>query len=419
LGWKETLDHVNRAVGRGAPESGELPAPFTAVAVADAARVDLSLPAPERWTQAAAARPGALATLIEAAEYLIAGFGGAASGAYHALSRLAYPFYRLFGNYIDEGLAMADAAGQSRVATTVLQRLYSFGYMAPGCSTCVIEEVASGAKRHFRSLDWPMVRAMRACAQLHEFYGAAHDARPRYRSAGMYGMLGLLSAAKPGFAVSINHAPLRFAATPRVDPLLLLRKVFDDAQIATYGEAVAALSGRDPGIGAPGAPVFYVVSGAGKGEACVIEWGSAGQGCRIRDIRQANATSAPGYRVLLQTNHYDNLPGTPSPLPNYGTEDALYGSSAGLQYLTPLKYSSMARRRALRTALDALLGTTRRLPGAAELLEIYSRAPLFTYESAQWVSLDPASGGLEMWVRGEASLNGFSAQTMQRCFAGR
>jgi len=215
LSWEKTLDHVNRAVGKGAPESDELPSRFTAVAVADAARVDLSLPAQERWTQAAAARPGALKALIESAEYLIAGFGGAASGAYHALSRLAYPFYRAFGNYIDEGLAMADAAGQSRVATTVLQRLYTFGYLAPGCSTCVIEHLASGRKRHFRSLDWPMVRAMRTCAQIHEFYGKPDDAAPRYRSAGMYGVLGLLSAVKPGFAVSINHAPLRFAARPR------------------------------------------------------------------------------------------------------------------------------------------------------------------------------------------------------------
>jgi hypothetical protein len=380
-----------------------MPPAFALRQVADVARVDLSLPAAQRWAQAAAQKPGGLKALVDSAESLIRSFGRAASAAYGILSPLAYPFYARFGNYIDEGLALADAEGQSRAATTILQRLYTLGYLAkaphaprPGCTTCVIEHVESGAKRHFRSLDWPMVGAMGKAAQVHEFYGRASDTRPQYTSAGMCGVLGLLSAAKPGFAVSINHAPQRCAASLHSDPLLLLRRVFDAAHIVDYRQAVEALSGKRAEFGVPGAPVFYVVSGKGRGEACVIEWSHAKEGCRVLDIGQVNASEAGGFRLLLQTNHYDE---TDSPFAKYNTAQDVDGGDADAQYATALAQSSKARRRRLRSALNMLLDSARGLPSVRELQQVYAEPPIFNYESAQWVSLDPASGELGMWVR--------------------
>jgi hypothetical protein len=368
-----------------------------------------------------------LKDLIASAENVIdPGESIAARLAYKVGALLTYPFYLAFGNLVAETLALADAEGLPRRKVMILQRLYTLAYLDPfGCSTCVVEHVDTARKLHFRTLDWPMLRAMRESAQIHAFQWDNGDKSFGYESAGMYGMVGLLSAAKPGFSVTINYAPKRFAASMNNDPLLMLRRVFDDEKIRSYVDAVSALSGSNDKIGIAGAPVFFTIAGCGKGEACVIELGAPHERPNRIDIATQTPTAIDGYRILVQTNHYEDdvLRGGQRDLAAHNKPAWVYGAEECMSYATPLNNSSAERKRLLRNGLEQAIRTGclrfERAAGTWQtkgLWDVYSQPPLYNFETAQWVQLDPLEGKVRMWVRAPEALNAIKRDAVRKCF---
>lgn len=171
--------------------------------------------------------------------------------------------------YRDEIATIARQIG--RVGAVMLNLSYEWA-----CTTGVAADPERPGNRMLRTLDWPTAGL-----------GANMVVTAQRGEAGLYynitwpGFVGVLTAMAPGrFSAAINQPPLnRRTPVMRLDwlidrariwrqeglpPVHLLRQVFDRCR--TYGEAAEML--RTAPLCAP---AFFILSGVGADEGCVIE----------------------------------------------------------------------------------------------------------------------------------------------------
>ncbi len=113
--------------------------------------------------------------------------------------------------------------------------------------------------------------------------------RRKFITVGILGMVGVLSGMLPKkYSVTINYAPtIKMPISYGYDPLMLLREVFEDCD--SYEDAVTKLKKTRLSTN-----VFFLISGAKKGQACIIE--RTQNSYNIRNIEK---------NVLAQANHFN------------------------------------------------------------------------------------------------------------------
>lgn len=297
-------------------------------------------------------------------------------------SKVAYvALYRPFGHYVADSDHLAALAGHDMLTPpdmAGLQRLYTLCHA--GCSSVMAWDAAAGRMMHFRSLDWPSAPAIADASRVVVARRGGQDA---YAAAGIVGMVGLLTAVKPGFSVCINYAPWRGPSCSfNVEPSFLLRQLMD-SPLATYDDAARAIAAWRPA-----APVFVSLCGIARGEACVFEFGAAWHGggrCHRRGMGDGD--------WLIQTNHF--------------VEDGPFARHvAGQAPHQPWDHdgwddhSIRATSRARHRLLDDSLRTRHGGRTLQEsLFEVFSRRPVWNRQTAQWVEMVPATGSLRLWTR--------------------
>nr|CAM74028.1 hypothetical protein MGR_0210 [Magnetospirillum gryphiswaldense MSR-1] len=191
--------------------------------------------------------------------------------AWKVATRAAYgAIYQPFGLYMDESNHLADRIGDHILARSdlaAMQRLYTLSHA--GCSTVMAWDRRQGHMVHFRSLDWPSASAIAAASRIYVGHRANREV---FAAAGLLGMVGFLTAVKPGFSIAINFAPWRGTSfSLNADPTFLIRRLME-SPISTYAQAYQHIKDWRPG-----APVFISLCGIAKGEACIFEFGTRGQ----------------------------------------------------------------------------------------------------------------------------------------------
>jgi hypothetical protein len=259
------------------------------------------------------------------------------------------------------------------------QRQYTWSHV--GCTTAALWDENAGHMVCARSLDWPAANAIAKSTRYFDF----HDQSDRVTChvAGLTGMVGVLTAVKPGgFSVVLNFAKVFFSARARSDPTFLIRKLVCDPAITTYAQAVEAVMHWEVG-----APCFITLCGVGRGEACVVEFPPHPHRPRLRRVR--------GEQSLVQANHYDpdgefGVLNTRNPRAEPPPGDDWYDA--------PLITNSGYRRRVLEHGLQQL----QRNPTAdldAALLALWRWPPVFNHETAHVVVMRPATGTMRIWTR--------------------
>ena len=247
----------------------------------------------------AAGAPG----LAEAAPDLLAEIVGMARGRYGRLAlgvgdAVARRWLENADNpYLDEIGAVADHLGQP--GAYMLNLSYEWS-----CTTGVGPDPSGEGSRLLRTLDWPLDGLGRTLMVARQ-RGAVGD----FYNISWPGFSGITTALAPGrFGAALNQPPARSTyplmaidwVVNRVGvwrhrglpPTHLLRRVFD--QCRDYAEAKEMLCGTPLCL-----PVFFILSGMGPGEGCVIE--------RLEEsakVREAPASAA---------NHWlaQRVPGRP------------------------------------------------------------------------------------------------------------
>lgn len=302
--------------------------------------------------------------------------------AWKIASRAAYgAIYRPFGHYVADSDHLAGLAGSDLLAPAdmaALQRLYTLAHA--GCSSVMAWDEDAGRMVHFRSLDWPSADSIADATRV--VVGRRGDCDV-YAAAGIVGMTGLLTAVKPGFSVCINFAPWRGPSCSfNVEPSFLLRRLMD-SPVDTYAQAAAEIAGWRPA-----APVFISLCGVARGEACIFEFGAA---WHRRAHRHVIPMGDSGW--LIQTNHFaEGSPFAAHTVPQAPPRPWNDGGWDG--------YSIRATSRARRRLLDDSLRVSRHgRPLRAALMEAFTRRPVWNHQTAQWVEMVPATGGIRVWVR--------------------
>ena len=291
--------------------------------------------------------------------------------------------------YVAEIKALAKLLGESPYDLALIQQQYTWVHL--GCTVTAFWDKSRGEMVHLRSLDWDMRAKIAAATRLVECYARQGDAQPSYRALGIGGMVGLLTAVKPGaFSVSINYSPWNKAGY-YIDPTIRLREVMDDPGVRDYASARAALSDKTRPVGAP---VFYTLCGTQPHELCVIEWsgpallpGFEGE-CYVRE-----ADHSSGNALIVQANHHDL--GGPYAMHNPGSMPNSVGNGQEA-YDCKLETSSVARYLALYGAVRQGMETS---AGAlASGWAAYRIPPLWNKETVHWAVMRPASGTIEAWA---------------------
>ncbi len=296
-------------------------------------------------------------------------------------TRAAYQASLKFrGRYVAESDYLAGALGDGLLSPADmagLQRLYTLAHA--GCSAVMGWDEDSGRMVHFRCLDWPSAPAIAQASRLYEAVGL--DGAPVYGGAGILGLVGCLTAAKPGFSAAINFAPWTGPSlSPNRDPTFLLRELME-SPISTYDEARASI-----GYWRPSAPVFITLCGIRKGEASILAFGAdwnRHRGCHVTEL---------GDRPwLVQTNHYDPsgpfAAHNPRPISRPPASEALWDEYSLLQ-------TSEVRKERIEESLSE--------GGAgleATLRQAFAQAPVWNHQTAQWVTMIPATGEIRLEVR--------------------
>ncbi len=295
------------------------------------------------------------------------------AAAWWAATRTAYgTTLKPFGRYIGESDHLAAVLGGGELSPADmagLQRLYTFAHA--GCSVVMGWDEAAGRMVHFRCLDWPSAAAIAAASRLYDAVG--RDGSPVYRSAGVLGLIGCLTAVKPGFSASINFAPWTGPSlSPNPDPTFLLRQLME-SPLDSYEEAKAEIERWRPS-----APVFIALCGPRKGEACVAAFGAAWsrhRGCHLTEIGKDP--------WLVQTNHFD--PSGPFAAQN---KKPVPADRTDWDDCTLLQ-TSVARKIRIEEALRA----------DRPLRQVYAEPPIWNRDTAQWVTMIPGTGDLRLEVR--------------------
>ena len=298
--------------------------------------------------------------------------------AWWIATRTAYAaILKSSGRHIEESDYLAGTLGRaslSRADMAGLQRLYTFAHA--GCSVVMGWDEAADRMVHFRCLDWPSAEAIARASRLYQ--AVDEDGVIVYRAAGILGLVGCLTAAKPGFSAAINFAPWRGPSlSPNPDPTFLLRELMESPAV-TYDEARAAITRWRPS-----APVFISLCGTHRDEACVLSFGAAWnrhRGCHVEEIGQRP--------WLVQTNHFD--PGGP-----FGYQNKPWVEEDAAEWETlSLLQTSLARKEKIRKALFSAGDGLER-----SLRAIFAEPPVWNRQTAQWVTMIPATGEVRLEVR--------------------
>lgn len=343
---------------------------------ADTRRVDLDAAGPAgRWADMD--RPEDVAALRTLAGAMLGDINRKRlwQVAWKIASRAAYVgFYKPFGHYIADSDHLARLVGCDHLAPAdmaALQRLYTLSHA--GCSSVMAWDAAAGRMVHFRSLDWPSAPAI---AHATRHCSMQRGGREVYAAAGILGMVGLLTAVKPGFSVCINFAPWRGpSCAPGLDPSFLVRRLMD-SPVTSYAEARAVIAGWRPA-----APVFISLCGVEKGEATIFEFGAAWHGagrCHVVEMDERD--------WLIQTNHYSAR----SPYAAHAVVQApqlAWGDDGWDDF--SIRATSMARHALIEEGLQ----------DGADFATLYAIRPVWNGQTAQWVAMVPATGALTVWGR--------------------
>ncbi len=245
--------------------------------------IDLGLPEKQRWAEV-------IEREADVARALTANAIGQLSPAARRLARAVGPLFRVAyrlsgGRYRGEMAAWARALGVSASSATMLNCSYEGSHvgsrMGLGC-TAGVRWVRGLGMVHLRNMDWDLP-GLGAATRLFRFHAGEHA----FVTVGITGLVGVLSGMVPGaYSATINWAPAARMPRFRFGPLFLLREVLETCP--TYEEAVAALEHTPLS-----SPVFFVVCGRRKGEACVIE-----------RLPERAVVRAMRGETLVQANHH-------------------------------------------------------------------------------------------------------------------
>lgn len=299
-----------------------------------------------------------------------------ARGLYHTV-------YRKVGSFLADSDFLADEAGvMSRAEMAIMQRQYTFAHLAsnfvkPGCSsTCI--RTAEGW-RLMRSLDWGNLNVMAPAVRAYDFVNAAGRVT---HTAGIQGMVGVLTFCREGLAGSINFAPNPKSLKPigrGIDPLFLLRRLVEDPAVDTLEAAITLIVGTKLS-----APVFITLCSDQSDTAAVVEI--------ARDGRHNVRLAKDG--LLVQTNHFD--PGGPFAAQN--TARVMRDGTPWEWYYSELLENSQRRARDLEQRLRRVVGASA-LEVEHACREAYSLPPTWNHESIYWTFAAPRAGSMRLWVR--------------------
>jgi hypothetical protein len=292
--------------------------------------------------------------------------------------------YKPFGHYMKDSDHLARLVGPksvSRADMAGLQRLYTLSHA--GCSTVMAWDAANRRMVHFRSLDWPSADAIARASRL---YAGQVGGSVRFSAAGLLGMVGFLTAVKPGFSVAINFAPWTGTSLSlNADPTFLVRQLMA-SEVSDYAAAHRAIAAWRPG-----APVFISLCGVEKGEACIFEFGAA-----WAEYGPVHPIPMGDRPYLIQTNHY--APDSPFAAHNRAQSPPKPWDDPDWDGEGILK-TSVARRALIAERLGQALAADAADLSAA-LHDAYALRPVWNHETAQWVEMVPQTGGIRAWVRG-------------------
>ncbi|MBI2799964.1 MAG: hypothetical protein HYX63_06685 [Gammaproteobacteria bacterium] len=310
-------------------------------------------------------------------------FGGGRGVITQPLASLAYRLvYRHWGQYSADSDWFAEQSDGllSPAQCAFLQRQYSWTHASPytgGCSTISLWDHVAQEMVCFRSLDWPAAEAIGRTTRIFDLRGPRGETHGS--SAGMMGMLGILTGVREGVSVVLNFAPSPgLAGRCKPDPTLMLRRFFEDLSVHDFSDAVELLSRERPG-----APCFITVCGVNRGEACVLGWDVAGP----PEIRWADKAG-----VLVQTNHYHNASSAVG-----RNKPQLRSAPPGGWFHTKLQRNSQQRAQFLLSELRKLISAQEPITSEA-LCKLYSQPPVWNHETAHWVEMRPKHNQLRAWV---------------------
>lgn len=293
-----------------------------------------------------------------------------------ARGRTKHPRYGADSDHLAR-LFFAGLASEAQVA--FLQAQYTHAHaIASACTSSVIWDHERQSMRHFRSLDWRSTGEIARATRTMEFRRA--DGTAAFRSAGIAGMVGLLTAVGRGFSVAINYAPWGWFGTGTGDdPTYLLRDLMQDDAVDSFARAFARIEKWRPA-----APVFLTLCGIAGDEGAAFEFGF-GPGKRM-DCR-AVAMSKRGF--LVRSNHFD----PESPFAARNLRQVL-GPDADWEGC-----SLMATSQRRRDMVEAALAQAQGRDLDAALDRVYAAAPVWNRQTAQWVAMRPATGEIDIRVR--------------------
>ena len=329
--------------------------------------------APERWRQVIEKDAGLLREVCSSMEGMLAHHG--ISIPVRIVSAVMYHvLYKRHGYFIDESNLFADHGRISRPLMAFLQRQYTWSHMA--CTTASVFDAATNEMVMLRSLDWPGAETLARATRLHEFQDAA--GRTAFLSAGLTGMVGILTGVKPGaFSVALNFAHARRSIRPAADPTMMIRRLLEDPGANSFGAAKLAISKWNLG-----APCFISLCGIAKGEGCVFEFlpGGAHQVREMGDVP-----------YVVQANHYDGKEDT-------AATQQMEASDTEARFQATLAQSSGMRRRQVETRFAAWGANPGGEPVEAAALRVWSEVPVRNYETTQFVVMRPSKGAMNIWV---------------------
>lgn len=278
--------------------------------------------------------------------------------------------HNFYDDFQAESKILADLGGICPPEMDFLQRQYSWAHAA--CTTTVAWDSVIQKMRMQRCLDWPAAEAIGIASRLIDFVD--EDGVTHAKVAGMLGMIGVLTAIRPGFAIAINYGHGGWRNAFKRDPTFLLRKLIEDKEVFNFATAKKAVLNWDAG-----SPCFVTICGVDNGEGCVVEFGPTHEGeILVREMPMGGG--------LVQSNHYD--PFGPNKKFNAGVK-AAEGAPEEL-YGAELLETSIARRALVEHAL------AHRGERAIEnvLTEIYETSPVWNFETAQIVTMVPIHGAI-------------------------
>ena len=282
--------------------------------------------------------------------------------------------YRWWGHYTKESDYLASVCSNMPASLMAfLQRQYTLAHM--GCSVVMAWDEKNGKMVCFRSLDWQGADDIARSTRIFSFVNEKNEEIAQI--AGITAMVGVLTGAKKGFSVAINYAPWKRSAKFKSDPTFLIRQLLEDETINSYEEAIKRVSSWKVG-----SPCFISLCGVKKGEACVIELGSAG----VTHIREIGNES-----FIIQTNHYDL---NTSPFTQHNEAPYTYEMDEKAWYESELLKNSQKRH----TLMEKELSKDSTMDMKERLISLYKEVPILNWETAQWVYMSPQSGDIEVYA---------------------